>query len=311
MNSTLTSKDLGLAIAFTVVVVVNLLGNGLVCLVVFRFRGMRAPVNYLLVNLAVSDMMVALFIIPDYIVNWAFQHPSGRTGDYLCIWLTGGSFIWIGMAASTFSLVVFAYERYVAVVHPLSKCWRLTNRRLAVCILTSWLYAIVFNLPLFFVVRQPDKTKHCTEVWSNETLAKLYKITCFFVFGAIPMGIIAFVYFTILCKLWKRSGVRATLISDQVRTRAIRKVTRMAVIVSIVYAVCRLPNLLVYMFSQFGSSVYNYDSTYYITTVLLVGLNSAMNPFIYALHSANFRQHIKVALRCREYRPADYVQISS
>ncbi|XP_078346736.1 allatostatin-A receptor-like [Oculina patagonica] len=304
----MTSADLGLAAAFSVVVVINLLGNGLVCLVVFRFRGMRAPINYLLVNLAVSDMMVALFIIPDYIVNWTFQHPSGDRGDYMCTFITGGNFVWVGMAASTFSLVVIAVERYIVVVHPLNESWRLTSRRLTAVLIAGWLYAIVFNLPLFFVVGHKEGVTHCVEDWSNKKLAELYTVVCFFVFGAIPMGAIAFLYVRVLCKLWK-SGVRATLISEQARIRAVRKVTKMAVVMSIAYAVCRLPNLVLYMISQFEPKLYDYDSPSYIISVLLVALNSAMNPFIYTLQSTNFRQHIKVALCCRDYRPADYLRI--
>lgn len=314
MISSLTLADKALTVAFSVVVLLNLLGNGLVCLVVFRFRGMRAPINYLLVNLAVSDMMVALFIIPDYIVNWAFQHPSGVTGDYMCMFITGGNFVWVGMAASTFSLVVVAFERYTAVVYPLNKSLRLTNRRLVAVIMASWLYAIFFNLPLFFVVRHEDGVTHCVERWSNSTLreehklGKVYTVACFFAFGAIPMGTIAFLYLRLLCKLWK-SGVRATLISEQIRIKARRKVTKMAAVVSIVYAVCRLPNLVLYMLSEYRPDLYEYGSVPYVTSVVLVGVNSAMNPFIYALHSTNFRQHIKVALCCRDYRPADYLRI--
>ena len=314
MASSLTLADKALTVAFSVVVVINLLGNGLVCLVVFRFRGMRAPLNYLLVNLAVSDMIVALFIIPDYIVNWAFHHPSGITGDYICMFITGGNFVWVGMAASTFSLVVVAFERYTAVVHPLKDSWRLTNPRLVAVIMASWLYAIFCNLPLFFEVRHEDGVPHCVEHWLNSTLTeqhklgKVYTVACFFMFGAIPMGTIAFLYLRLLCKLWK-SGVRATLISEQTRIKAIRKVTKMAAIVSIVYAVCRLPNLVLYMLSEYKPDLYEYGSVPYVTSVVLVGVNSAMNPFIYTLHSTNFRKHIKVALCCRGYRPEDYRRI--
>lgn len=314
MIASLTLADKALTVAFSVVVLINLLGNGLVCLVVFRFRGMRAPLNYLLVNLAVSDMMVAVFIIPKYIVNWAFQHPSGVTGDYMCMFITGGNFVWVGMAASTFSLVVVAFERYAAVVHPLNNSWRLGNRRLVIVIMASWFFAIFFNLPLFFELRHEDGGTDCVEHWLNSTLTeqrtlgKVYAVSCFFIFGAIPMGAMAFLYLRLLCKLWK-SGVRATLISEQTRIRAVRKVTKMAAVVSVVYAVCRLPNLVLYMLSEFRPELYQFDAVPYISSVVLVVVNSAMNPFIYTLHSTNFRKHIKVALCCTGYRPADYLRI--
>jgi len=305
--TSLTSSDLGLTVAFSVILVINLLGNGVVCLVVLRYRGMRAPINYLLVNLAVSDMMVALFITPQYVIKWTFHHPNGTTGDYMCMFVTGGNFIWFGQAASTFSLVAVAAERYFAVVRPLSDRSRLTTRRLISVVTASWIYALLFDLPLFFVVRHKDGVDHCIERWPDKKLAEAYTIGCFFVFGAIPVGAMICLYSRVLRKLWK-VGVRATLISEQARNRARLKVTKMVLVVSIMYAVCRLPNLVLYMLSQFKPELYAYGSDPYVTSVVLVGLNSAMNPFIYALHSSNFRQHIRGALCCRTYRSADFLE---
>ena len=42
-------------------VAINLVGNSLVCLVVLKDKAMRTPMNFLLVNLAVSDMIVGVF----------------------------------------------------------------------------------------------------------------------------------------------------------------------------------------------------------------------------------------------------------
>ena len=38
-----------------------MLGNALVCLVVLRDKNMRTTMNFLLVNLAISDMIVGVF----------------------------------------------------------------------------------------------------------------------------------------------------------------------------------------------------------------------------------------------------------
>ena len=291
------------------IVLVNLVGNSLVCLVVVRFPGMRTPLNCLLVNLALSDMMVALAITPQYVLRWTFHHPNGTAGDYMCMFLTGGNFIWVGQAASTFSLVAFAVERHLAVVRPLGELpGRINIRRLTAVITASWLYALLCDLPLFFVVRHKDGVDHCVERWPpDKKLAKVYTIVCFFVFGAIPVGIMAFLYTKVLCKLWK-IGVRSTpLLAGKGRIRARQKVTKMVLVVSIVYVVCRLPNLVLYMLSQFQPDLYAYFSDPYVISVVLVGLNSAMNPFIYAIYSNNFRQHIRIAICCRAYRPVDVI----
>ena len=108
------AAQIGITAAFCFLVIVDLIGNTLVCLVVYRNRIMRTPMNYLLVNLAASDITVAIFIAVRYIFPLLFEHPKGRAGDVVCQLFTGEAFVWVGALASTFSLVCIAVERYLA-----------------------------------------------------------------------------------------------------------------------------------------------------------------------------------------------------
>ena len=93
----------------------------------------RTPINFLLLNLAVADMTVATFFAPAYIVSHTFTHPDGMTGTVLCKLITGGNLAWMGSAASVFTLVAIAIERYYTVIYPHGNKWKLTNRKLKVC----------------------------------------------------------------------------------------------------------------------------------------------------------------------------------
>ena len=84
-------------------------------------------------NLAVADMTVATFFVPQYIFIHTFTHPDGVTGTVFCRLLTGGNLAWVGGAASVFTLVVIAIERYYAVMYPHGNKGKLTNRKLKVC----------------------------------------------------------------------------------------------------------------------------------------------------------------------------------
>ena len=92
----------------------------------------RTPMNFLLLNLAVADMMVALFITPRFILSHFFTHPDGKTGTLFCKLLTGGNFTWTGGAASVFTLVAIAFERYYAVIYPYGNKGKLTYNKLMV-----------------------------------------------------------------------------------------------------------------------------------------------------------------------------------
>jgi len=84
------------------------------------------------VNLAAADICYATFIMPTIILSHNVTHPTGIVGTFLCASITGGSFAWIGGLASMFTLLVIAFERYFAVVHPYGNRGTLTFQELKV-----------------------------------------------------------------------------------------------------------------------------------------------------------------------------------
>ena len=110
-------------------VTVCLLDDLLIPFVVFH----RTPMNYLLVNLAVGDILYAAFIAPDVVLRLISTHPMGVTGTILCKVLTGGSLAWIAAASLVVTLSAIAIERYYAVVYPVGNKGKLSERKLKVC----------------------------------------------------------------------------------------------------------------------------------------------------------------------------------
>lgn len=124
----------------------------------------RVPINYLLVNLAVADIMYASFITPQYILSHTFTHPDGVTGTVLCRLLTGGNFAWVGAASSVFTLANISIERYYVVMYPLGNKGKLSERKLMV---SEWvsdrvefnpcsIYIFVFMFSFFFSLKPSE-----------------------------------------------------------------------------------------------------------------------------------------------------------
>ena len=84
--------EIALTVAFCVMVLMDLIGNTLVCLVVLKSKDMKTPMNLLLCNLALADLTVGIFVSPQFIFSRAFVHPQGVTGDWLCKFITGESY---------------------------------------------------------------------------------------------------------------------------------------------------------------------------------------------------------------------------
>jgi len=72
------------AVILGCILVLGFLGNFLVLLVFSRFPGLRTPVNLILINISISDMLVCLFGTP---LSFAAS-VRGRwlTGSYGCRW---------------------------------------------------------------------------------------------------------------------------------------------------------------------------------------------------------------------------------
>ena len=93
----------------------------------------RTPINYLLVNLAVADIIFATFYIANVIPKNSFTLPEGVVGRILCVFLADATLTWVGGVASVFTLAAIALERYYAVIYPRGNKGKLTVRKLKVC----------------------------------------------------------------------------------------------------------------------------------------------------------------------------------
>ena len=92
----------------------------------------RTPVNFLLMNLAIADMAVAVFFAPRYLFIHSITHPDGAAGLLLCKLLTSGNLAWVGASSSVVTLVSTAFERYYAVLHPHGTKGKLTKNKVKV-----------------------------------------------------------------------------------------------------------------------------------------------------------------------------------
>ena len=175
------------AIAFTISILINLFGNILVCFVVLKFRDMRIPMNYLLVNLAISDMMVGFFISPRFIFGRMLNHPGGTLGDYFCKILTGDSFTWTGALASDVTLVCIAVERYLSIRFPHSNKKRLTTKKLRYVIPLCWTFALGVNLPPFFYLKYDKNSGSCVPFWPTPNFIKYHSVINTHIFFVFPV----------------------------------------------------------------------------------------------------------------------------
>ena len=70
-------------VVLSVFVLLSLVGNTLVILTVLTNKPMQTTLNYVLVNLAVADIVFALSILIRYLIMPLITLPEGQTGRFL------------------------------------------------------------------------------------------------------------------------------------------------------------------------------------------------------------------------------------
>lgn len=284
--------DIVMTTAFSVLVTANLVGNILVCIIILRSKEMKTPMNYLLLNLAFSDMTVGLFVSPQFIFSRLFQHPGGLAGRMLCVFITGGNLLWTGAIASAYSLVAIAFERYYAILDPYGKTSsKVTVKRVVFISATVWSFALVFILPLQITIDFNKERNYCVWMLPTSFLQKGYGVACVFVGGLVPISIMTYLYSRVGHSLWFTRD-RILTISQQGIIKTRKRVTKMVFIVTVIYAICWTPNLIIQLLATLGPYE-EFGSIAYQVSVMLITLNSSVNPVVYTLHSKPFRKSLK------------------
>lgn len=293
----LSAAEIAIRTAFSVVTVTGVVGNVLVCLVILLNKPMRTPMNYLLVNLAISDMILLIFFTPTFIFKGAYTHPKGTAGDLLCVFVTGESFAWMGGYASASFLVAIAIERFFAVTKPENDV-SITKDNLKLLVISCWLFSLAWNAIGFAVKRYNEQFGFCHMEWPEPYSFKVYSALTYIVLGVVPITTMSVLYARVVQTLWFKREVVQVNNQDAERNRR-KKVTKMALTVSLIYALSWIPELTIFLLVAYAPQSLN-GAIAYPATVAMVTFNSAVNPIIYGFHNERFRRHLINLVCCRK-----------
>ncbi|XP_031559221.1 octopamine receptor 1-like [Actinia tenebrosa] len=294
----LTAIKIVFSVSLCVIAVINFIGNSLVIHIIRTNKLTKQPMNYLLVHLALADIMVGTFIPSRFIFTYFVSHPEGTTGAVICRMFTGGPPAWIAGLASIFFLVDISIERYLAVIHPFSRKWRIKWIKVKYIAIIAWIFALVFNCPYFFLINFVKEENFCYERWPVERLwlPQAYS-TLWLLFGALfPAIIMICLYSRVIFTLWIKPG--SVQFSQVGVLKFRRRATKMVVIVSLIYCVCWIPNLTLYFLYYIGVN-YDFSDHHFIISNILITCNSAVNPFIYGFQSKKFRDELRKLVGCK------------
>ncbi|XP_058119482.1 5-hydroxytryptamine receptor 1-like [Anopheles ziemanni] len=190
-SAEVTVSTIVISIILLAVIVGTVIGNVLVCVAVCLVRKLRRPCNYLLVSLAISDLCVALLVMPMALVYEVLE--EWRFGEVFCdIWV---AFDVLSCTASILNLCAISVDRYWAITKPLEYGVKRTPRRMIACIVLVWLAAACISLPPLLILGNEHEVngQPACSVCQN-FFYQIYATLCAFY---IPLAVMLFVYFQI------------------------------------------------------------------------------------------------------------------
>ena len=296
-----TAEKIGMTFAYCLIFIVSLAGNIVIGIIVYKTKRMRKPINVFIVNMAMSDLLLPIFVIPQVLQTihthyWLIGGPLGQALCKLQVFLPG-----VSSAVSIQSLVLIAVDRFGAVVFPLHSPL-ISSKLCPFFILATWIVAIAVNSPELFVnklVEYPEGLfceRHWNKVFGESSSPENYFMSYSVVFTFIPLVLIAILYIIIYLKLksQKIPGEQSANAGQQRQQRE-RNVLKMAIAIVLGFAVCWLPLAISWCISiQWPNCGITY--VYFVVNFTRVA-NSAINPCICFIFGRGYRNEVMALFR--------------
>lgn len=290
-----------------VILLLALLGNVVVCLMVYQRSAMRSAINILLASLAFADMMLAILNMPFALVTvmttkWIF-------GDAFC--RVSAMLFWFFVMEGVAILLIISIDRFLIIVQKQDK---LSPQRAKVLVVLTWGLTFVFSFPLAVgspPLQTPPRAPQCVFGYTPDPGYHTYVLILMLVFFFAPFLVMLYTFLGILNTI-RHNAIRIHSHSDSIclsqasklgllslqrpfqmnidmgfKTRAFTTI----LILFSVFTVCWAPFTAYSLVATFSHGFYHKASFFQISTwvLWLCYLKSALNPLIYYWRIKKFR----------------------
>ncbi|KAI1903171.1 hypothetical protein AGOR_G00024470 [Albula goreensis] len=269
--------------------VVDVLGNLLVIISVFRNRKLRNAGNVFVVSLAFADLVVAFYPYP--LVLYAIFHDGWALGDTQC--KVSGFLMGLSVIGSIFNITGIAINRYCYICHSLAydKLYSYRNTLLFVGLI--WVLTVIAIVPNFFVgsLRYDPRVYSCTFA---QTASSSYTVAVVVIHFLVPIAVVTFCYLRIwILVIQVRRKVKSE-VRPRLKPSDLRNFITMFV-VFVLFAICWAPLNLIGLAVAINPPVMasRIPEWLFVVSYFMAYFNSCLNAIIYGLLNRNFRKEYK------------------
>ncbi|XP_035384951.1 trace amine-associated receptor 13c-like [Electrophorus electricus] len=275
-----------------VVVLLTVCGNLLIVISVCHFKQLHTPTNMLILSLAMSDCLVGVFVIPAALTwmiesCWLFSALYRMCFTFMSFFLT---------TMSIFNVALIAVDRYLALSKPFMYNKTVSVSKMCIVLLSFWILLFFYNIVLQYYIGSFDGPVMCLGnsyfIWSMVDLVLTFVLPCAVII--IFYGLVFFIakkHATAIRDLNSQTRTQTSKnMSDSMKSE--RKAAKVLGILVSVFLACLFPY---FVYTVLGN-VIEIEEKQLQQLLMLVYLNSSINPVIYALFYPWFRRSVKLIL---------------
>jgi len=301
------------ATSYIVMMLLSLLGNAAVIAIVAKNKHMRTTTNYLIANMAVSDMLLSAFAVPRELTQifvgyqgWLIDGLSGATLCKVVYFVQE-----ISTAVSIQSIVVITLDRYTGVVQPFRKPF-ITPKRLKFVIALIWLISMGLHGIYFYIARlqRVNGISICSfsfePAFDNLQALRIHFTILSVFLIAIPLAIVTVLYSLIFRALRRQKPIWKGCSSSLMKSRRKEntKITKKILAIILLFVICIFPvDIIGFLFFFLWDKEIpcGMDQLSFAAKFIFYS-NASLNPCIYVLLNGRYRRALRHLLKgCKRF----------
>ncbi len=270
--------------------VITICGNLLVIISIIYFKQLHTPTNYLILSLAVADLLVGIIVFP---FSMAFSLSSCLYHEDLFCKVRGSFDISLS-TCSILNLCCISIDRYYAVCQPLTYRTKINHRVVLIMILVNWSISVLTGIGIILAGLNHEKCeKDCSlDVLLPSTLGPTFSFY-------LPAIVMLSIYLKIFLVAQRQARSIQNTTCQSTKSGATvskmeKKATKTLAIVMGVFLLCWTPLFLCITFVPFSNDSVPVAVIETLNWVTLA--NSMLNPFIYAFFYSWFRSAFRMII---------------
>ncbi|XP_072550853.1 trace amine-associated receptor 4-like [Salminus brasiliensis] len=284
-------------------ILMTVFGNLLVMITISHFKQLQSPTNLIILSMALVDCLLGCLIMPFSMVRWLER--CWFLGEIFCQ-IHSGLDMTLSIA-SILHLCLVSIDRYLAICKPLSYKTKVTNGKVAVCIVVIWLFSVTYSFGIVLskvnvtglenLLMQASCVGNCALIFNLES-GVILSLVAFFIPGAIMSSL--------YLKIFHVARKQAKIMSERLTVRQNggmvvhsaeqreRKAAKTLGIVMGIFLLCWLPFFIVTL----TDPVLNFPTPLDVFDALVwFGyLNSTFNPLVYGFFYPRFQRAFKIII---------------